>query len=302
MRPAALAALLTPAYVLVAVSLSVVADGPTGAALLALACGLVALGLGTRTHPAAVGAMVACDLVAAAVIAYRVPWLGWGWILPRYLAVALGARSGVRSTGMIRAVMVGVASLGALYTAECANVIVQSRGDPPRAVDTAVVLGFGLLRGGAVSPVFEARIARAVDLHRAGLARRLLFTGGVGAHPPAESVAARARALALDVPDGDILLEDRSHTTRENMIEARRVLREAGVPAGPVAVVSDTFHLARARRLARDAGLDPVMVRAVSPAWTDRRRAAWWVLREAALLTLDDLRRVAALPLRAVRR
>jgi hypothetical protein len=50
-RPAALAALLTPAYVLVAVSLSVVADGPTGAALLALACGLVALGLGHARTP-----------------------------------------------------------------------------------------------------------------------------------------------------------------------------------------------------------------------------------------------------------
>lgn len=298
MKPAALGALLAPAYLLVAVSLSVVADGPLGGATLALSCGLVVLGLGARARPAAV-AMLAVDLLAAAVIAYRVPWLGWGWVLPRYLTVALGARVGVRSERMFRAVMVGVASLGALYTAECANVIRQSRGDPPRPVDTAVVLGFGLLRGGAVSPVFEARIARGVALRRAGLARRLLLTGGVGAHPPAESVAARARAVALGVPEGELLLEDRSHTTRENMIEARRVLREAGAPAGPVAIVSDTFHLARARRLARDAGLDPVMVSAVSPAWTDRRRAAWWVLREAALLTLDDLRRVATLPLRA---
>ncbi|MEZ4391486.1 MAG: hypothetical protein R3A48_10355 [Polyangiales bacterium] len=65
--------------------------------------------------------------------------------------------------------------------------------------------------------------------------------------------------------------------------------------------MSDTFHLARARRLARDAGLEPVMVASVSAAWTDRRRALWWVLREAALLTLDDLRRAATAPLRALR-
>ncbi|MFO0630822.1 MAG: YdcF family protein [Polyangiales bacterium] len=300
MRSAALGALLAPGYLLVAVSLSVVADGPAGAAILALACGLVALGLGARARPAGV-AMLAVDLLALAVIAHRVPWLGWGWILPRYAAVALGARAGVASGAVVRAVVIGVASLGALYVAECANVLWRSRGDPPRAVDTAVVLGFGLLRGGTLSPVFEARLARGVALHQTGLARRLLLTGGVGAHPPAESVAARARVVALGVPEGDILLEDRSHTTRENMLEARRVLREAGVPAGPVAVVSDTFHLARARRLAHDAGLDPVMVRAVSPAWTDRRRAAWWVLREAALLTLDDLRRAVTLPLRAGR-
>jgi len=301
LKPTALGALLAPAYLLVAVSLSVVADGPAGAALLALSSGLVTLGLGARARSAA-GAMLAVDLLVAALINHRAPWLGWGWILPRYLAVALGARCGVGSSRMIRAVVLGVASLGTLYIAECANVIRQSRGDPPRPVDTAVVLGFGLLRGGAVSPVFEARIARGVALRHAGLARRLLLTGGVGTHPPAESVAARARAVALGVPAGDILIEDRSHTTRENMIEARRVLREAGVTEGPVAIVSDTFHLARARRLAQEAGLDPVMVSAVSPAWTDRRRAAWWVLREAALLTLDDLRRVASLPLRAVSR
>jgi len=196
------------------------------------------------------------------------------------------------------AVLGGAAVLGVVYAAEVVNVLARARGDAPRRVDTAVVLGFGLLRGGAVSPVFRARIARGVALRRDGLARRLLFTGGVGAHPPAESVAAREVALAMGVPEADLLIEDRSHTTRENMTEAARVLRERGVPRGPVAVVSDTFHLARARRLARDAGLDPVMVAAVTPAWTDRRRAAWWVLREAALLTLDDARRLVTAPLR----
>ena len=263
-----------------------------------MGCAALSWTLGARGVAAAVFAV---DLAALAVISYRVPWLGWAWCLARYAALALASRLSVPSRAMVRAVALGAGALGALYLFEAVNVVAQSRGNAPRRVDTAVVLGFGLLRNGRVSPVFEARIRRAVALRSSGLARRLLFTGGVGAFAPAESVAAREVARSMGVPEADLLLEDRSHTTRENMIEARRVLREVGGPAGPVAVVSDTFHLARARRLARDAGLDPVMVSAVSPAWTDRRRAAWWVLREAALLTLDDLRRAATLPLRALR-
>ena len=285
-------------YALAAVSLAVVADGPLGAAALCLVCAALSVAAGPRVAAAAV---LAVDLGAGLAVAYHLPWLGVAWVIPRYALVALAPRLVVPSPAMARWILGGAAALGAVFAAEAVNVLRSSRGDPPRAVDTAVVLGFGLLRGGAVSPVFEARIARGVALRRAGLARRLLLTGGVGAHPPAESVAARAVALAMGVPDADLLVEDRSHTTRENMTEARRVLREAGAPNGPVAVVSDTFHLARARRLARDAGLDPVMVASVSAAWTDRRRATGWVLREAALLTLDDLRRLAALPARALR-
>lgn len=296
-----LAPLLAPGYALLAASISVVLDRPSGAALLAVLCGITARAVAPVSRLAVPLCVLSVDLAVGVAVAYRLPWLSPTWCLARYAALALAPRLGVPSRAMTRAVIVGAVSLGALYLAETWNVLSQSRGDPPRRVNTAVVLGFGLLRSGAVSPVFEARIARGVALREAGLARRLLLTGGVGAYPPAESIAARRRAIALGVPEGDLLYEDRSHTTRENMTEAARVLREAGEAPGPVAVVSDTFHLARARRLARDAGLDPVMVASVSPAWTDRRRALWWVLREAALLTLDDLQRAATAPLRAFR-
>lgn len=288
LREAALALALGLGYLFAATALSVVAEGPRGALLLALGGAALGACAGMRA-PATI---LAVDLLAALFLAHRAPWNTPLWIALRYPLALAATRSRPPPLALRRAVLGAAALLGVAFAAELGNVLAQSRGDPPRAVDTALVLGFGLLRGGAVSPVLRARVARAVALHREGLARRLLFTGGVGAHRPAESVAARDVARAMGVPESDLLLEDRSHTTRENMTEAARVLRARGIARGPVAVVSDTFHLARARRLARDAGLDPVMVAAVTPAWTDRRRAAWWALREAALLVLDDAQRV----------
>lgn len=185
-----------------------------------------------------------------------------------------------------------LAALSTLYLLELLHCISYLRGDPELATDVAIVLGFGLLRDGSASPVFVARIAKAVELHQRGLVRRLLFTGGVGAYGRAESLVAVDVARALGVDPRDTLFEDRSHSTRENMIEAARVLRENDLHGASVAVVSDGFHLARSRRLARDAGLRPRMVAAITPAWTDRRRAARWVLREAAALVVDDALRI----------
>ncbi len=238
-------------------------------------------------------AAVALDVGLGVYVVYGVPWTAPWWIAARALSVALGGacarRSPARSVPVARVVVAATAALGALFVAEAGHCVVASAGDAPRRVETAIVLGFGLRDDGSPSPVFVARIARGVALHRQGLAARVLFTGGVGDHGPAESVAAMRVARALGLPEADTLYEDRSHTTRENMTEAARVLRAHGLPLGSVAIVSDTFHLARSERLARAAGLDPVMVAAVSPAWTDRRRAVWWVLREAALLAASDL-------------
>ena len=238
-------------------------------------------------------AAIALDAAIGAYVPYGVPWTAPWWIAARALSVALGGwcgrRSPARGLPAARVVVAATAAVGALFAAEVAHGVAVSGGDPARPVGTAIVLGFGLRDDGTPSPVFVARIARGVELHRRGLAERVLFTGGVGDHGPAESVAAMRVARAMGLPEADTLFEDRSHTTRENMTEAARVLRARGLPLGPVAVVSDTFHLARSRRLARAAGLDPVMVAAVTPAWTERRRAVWWVLREASLLAASDL-------------
>ena len=119
--------------------------------------------------------------------------------------------------------------------------------------DAAIVLGAAVW-GANVSPVFRERINHGIDLYRKGRIRKLIFTGGQG-NPgePTESSAARDYALQLGVPVGDILIEEKSHTTYENILYAKQLADAHGLRR--VLIVSDPLHMKRAVSMARDLGL-----------------------------------------------
>ena len=79
----------------------------------------------------------------------------------------------------------------------------------------------------------------------------LLLTGGRATpSAKAESEVARGYLTERGVSAADIHIEDRSHTTRENLVEAKRVM---GVNSMATAViVSDSLHLSRAMMMAED--------------------------------------------------
>jgi uncharacterized SAM-binding protein YcdF (DUF218 family) len=119
--------------------------------------------------------------------------------------------------------------------------------------DAAVVLGAAVW-GAEVSPVFRERINHGIDLYRRGKVRKLIFTGGQGnSDEPTESSAARRYALERGIPAGDILIEEESHTTYENLLYAKRLADARGVQK--VLIVSDPLHMRRAVAMARDVGL-----------------------------------------------
>lgn len=137
--------------------------------------------------------------------------------------------------------------------------------------DAAIVLGAAVARG-APTPVFEERIRHAVDLYHAGRVRVLILTGGVGAGDTlAESEVARQYCLARGVPADDIAIETQSSSTRENVIQAHRLLVERGL--GRTLIVSDPLHMRRAVTEARDVGIDAY------PSPTPTSRYTGWATR-----------------------
>jgi uncharacterized SAM-binding protein YcdF (DUF218 family) len=165
--------------------------------------------------------------------------------------------------------------------------VVDRFGQRERAVsaDAVVVLGARVLAGGVPSGALRARTEKAVELYQRGLAPRLVFSGGVGVHPPSEARVMLALATRLGVPAEACVLEEQSHSTEENARFASRLLRELG--ARRVVVVSDPYHLLRARQYFRLNGLDV----ATSPALdTERNLDAverfYWTVREAVALLL----------------
>jgi uncharacterized SAM-binding protein YcdF (DUF218 family) len=120
--------------------------------------------------------------------------------------------------------------------------------------DAAIVLGAAVW-GNQLSPVFRERVNHAINLYRSGRVRKLIFTGGQG-NPgeQAESFAARQYARQSGVPAGDIFIEDRSHTTYENLLYAKSVADDHGLKK--VLIVSDPLHMKRAMVMAGEMGME----------------------------------------------
>ena len=101
-----------------------------------------------------------------------------------------------------------------------------------------VIVGFGN---------FNTNIARrAAELYLQGLAPVVLFTGGLGRNtegllPEPEAVRFSRVAMECGVPEGDILREDRSTNTAENILFTRRLLEEKGIPHDRILGVHQPF-------------------------------------------------------------
>jgi uncharacterized SAM-binding protein YcdF (DUF218 family) len=122
--------------------------------------------------------------------------------------------------------------------------------DSGATADAAVVLGAAVW-GAEVSPVFRERINHGIDLYRKGRVRKLIFTGGQGnSGEPTESSAARRYALQRGIPAEDILIEEKSHNTYENILYAKQLADAQGLRG--VLIVSDPLHMKRAMAMARD--------------------------------------------------
>ena len=67
------------------------------------------------------------------------------------------------------------------------------------------------------------------------------------------------------MPAWQIILEDRSRTTAENMRFSKEIMEEMNLPHDTVALVSNEFHLYRAEKLAEAAGLHAVGMGAGTP-------------------------------------
>lgn len=133
------------------------------------------------------------------------------------------------------------------------EVLDRVEGDAPDAADAILVLG-RKLEGDALSPVFEARLAHAEALHRAGLAPRLVVAGGLTGQASRSEAEAGVQWLSdRGLPPEILFAEDRSQHTLENLFYVRALMNDQGWRE--LLLVSDPLHLARAGAMARGLNL-----------------------------------------------
>lgn len=120
--------------------------------------------------------------------------------------------------------------------------------------DAALVLGAAVLNN-EPSPVFAERINHAIDLYNNKKVQKILFTGGVGEDDEiSEAEAAKQYATARGVAEKDILLEEISRTTYQNLRNSLHILTENNI--NNVVIISDPLHLKRAERMATELGIN----------------------------------------------
>ncbi|NNH75952.1 YdcF family protein [Nocardia uniformis] len=131
-----------------------------------------------------------------------------------------------------------------------------------RGMGAIVVHGSGLI-GARVPPLLASRLDRALEVYRAEFAvgnhPLLVTSGGKGSDEAmAEADAMAGYLIDRGLPDTAILREDRSATTRENLLFSKDLLAACGVSR--MVLVTSNFHTLRTAIFARRLGLDAQVV------------------------------------------
>lgn len=134
------------------------------------------------------------------------------------------------------------------------SICLFSAKDQKCTADVAIVLGAST-HNGEVSPVYRERINHGISLYEEGYVRKIIVTGGVGnGNEESDAYAAKMYAISKGVPEEDILLEEVSGITQENLENAKILMDEHGYTTA--IVVSDPLHMKRAMLLAKDEGIE----------------------------------------------
>lgn len=125
--------------------------------------------------------------------------------------------------------------------------------------DFIIIHGAGLWQGEFVTPLLKRRIDKAVEAYYQSTnpAIKLIANGGQGADEKvseALAIATYIRENYPDIPQSDILLEDQSTTTYENLLFSKQ-MGESEMSTPRFLFVTNDYHVFRTSMYARQIGM-----------------------------------------------
>lgn len=140
-----------------------------------------------------------------------------------------------------------------IVTASAAAIVIDGLGDRIEKADVGVVLGSMVMPDGKPSPRLQARLDRAIELHRQGVIDFILVSGGTGREGFSEGKVMHDYLVAQNVAEDRIITDEFGNTTRDTAENAARLMKDRGLTSA--IAVSQYFHLTRSRMALRDAGI-----------------------------------------------
>jgi len=201
------------------------------------------------------------------IIFYMV--LGVSVLLVTYLVLwTLGAsdRHAKKAKILKRCYMICLATGIAGFLTFQGLILSGARTDEAEA-DCIIILGAGLRNNGP-SLMLWSRLNAAAEYLKTREDIPVIVSGGLGRGETVTEAEAMFRYLnSRGIDESRIWKEERSTSTRENLAFSRALLEEKGLDADniKVAIVTNEFHLYRAKLIAAKTGLDAIGVAAATP-------------------------------------
>lgn len=201
--------------------------------------------------------------------------------IPRILARAAGVL--ILCFAVYCGVISGLMISGMTNTPAYA-VTVSTAGTAP--THTVIVLGCKTING-APSPMLALRLNKAIEYLNAHGDAVCVLSGGQGGNEVEPEAASMKRYMLSCGIDEDILYtEERSTDTTGNITFSRDLIEENGLPR-EVVIISESYHVYRAQRQARLAGLNAYAVYAAPGDMLPTLPTYWF--REIMAITRDYL-------------
>ena len=156
-----------------------------------------------------------------------------------------------------------------LITALYASPRIDSIEEAP-SKPVAIVFGAGLTRDGRPTRVLRDRVETAVKLYYSGKVEKLLMSGDNRFVDYNEPQAMSEYALALGVPEDDIVLDYAGRRTYDTCYRAKEIFQ-----IDEAILVTQSFHLPRALYTCNQLGVDATGVAAENHYFLKRSRAYW---------------------------
>jgi len=115
----------------------------------------------------------------------------------------------------------------------------------------AIVLGAGLESDGTPTDILSDRVLSAVNLVKAGKAKKMILSGSKSRHDYDETIAMQNFAVRLGVSQNQIETDHVGNSTFESMVNFK-----LHFPGKDVVIVTQNFHLPRAIWIARSLGIN----------------------------------------------
>jgi uncharacterized SAM-binding protein YcdF (DUF218 family) len=105
------------------------------------------------------------------------------------------------------------------------------------------------------------RLFQAIELYKKGYVKKIFFVGGSGSIEFAdmrEGAHVKNYLLTIGIPAEDIWIENESRNTRENAVNAKKILEKNGSAGGKFLLITSGHHMRRALGCFKTVGIDVV--------------------------------------------